>query len=34
MCYPLAVHNLLTRALNLAAELGVPRVTGDVVKEA
>ena len=34
MCYPLAVHNMVTRALNLAAELGAPRVTADIVKEA
>lgn len=31
MCYPLAVNNMLTRALNAAAELGVPVVTKDVV---
>jgi type II secretory pathway predicted ATPase ExeA len=31
MCYPLAVNNLVTRALNTAAELGAPRVTKDVV---
>lgn len=31
MCYPLAVNNLVTRALNAAAELGVPKVTKDVV---
>lgn len=31
MCYPLAVNNLLTRALNRAAELGAPLVTKDVV---
>lgn len=29
--YPLAIGNLLTRAMNLAAELGVPVVTADVV---
>jgi len=32
MCYPLAVNNLVTRALNAAADLGMPVVTGDVVK--
>lgn len=32
LVYPLAVHNLLARAMNLAAELGVPRVTADVVR--
>jgi type II secretory pathway predicted ATPase ExeA len=31
MCYPLVVNNLVTKALNQAAELGVPRVTRDVV---
>ncbi|GGK08757.1 ExeA family protein [Luteimonas terricola] len=30
--YPLAVHNLLARAMNLAAELGPPRVTVDVMR--
>jgi type II secretory pathway predicted ATPase ExeA len=32
MCYPLAVNNLVTRALNHAAQLGEPRVTRDVVQ--
>lgn len=32
LLYPLAVGNLLRAAINLAAELGSPRVTGDVVK--
>lgn len=32
--YPLAVGNLLTRAMNLAAELGVPTVNADIVAEA
>lgn len=32
MCYPLVVNNMVTRALNSAAELGVPVVTADVVK--
>lgn len=31
MCYPLAVNNLVTRALNQAADLGVPLVTRDVI---
>lgn len=31
MCYPLAVNNLVTRALNEAASLGVPVVTREVV---
>ncbi|HMN55610.1 MAG TPA: AAA family ATPase [Ottowia sp.] len=31
MCYPLAVNNMLTRALNTAAELGVPTVSRDVI---
>jgi type II secretory pathway predicted ATPase ExeA len=32
LLYPLAVNNLVTASLNLAAELGSARVTGDVVK--
>lgn len=32
LLYPLAVHNVLARAMNLAAELGPPRVTADVVR--
>lgn len=31
MCYPLAVNNMVTRALNTAAELGSPLVTKDVI---
>lgn len=31
--HPLAVHNLLTRALNLAARVGAPKVTADIVRE-
>ncbi len=31
--YPLIVNNTVTRALNRAAELGLPQVTGDLVKE-
>lgn len=31
MCYPLAVNNLVTRALNAAAELGAPKVTKALV---
>lgn len=31
MCYPLAVNNMVTKALNAAADLGVPKVTKDVV---
>ena len=34
MTYPLAVHNTITRAMNLAAELGVPVVNRDVVASA
>lgn len=34
MTYPLAVHNMITRAMNLAAELGVPVVTQEVVASA
>lgn len=33
LLYPLAVGNLLTGALNIASELGMPVVTGDLVKE-
>ena len=33
LLYPLAVGNLLTGALNVAADLGVPVVTGDLVME-
>ena len=32
LLYPLAVNNLVTAALNLAAELGAPLVTRDVVR--
>lgn len=32
MLYPLAVGNLLTASMNLAAEIGAPTVTADVVK--
>jgi type II secretory pathway predicted ATPase ExeA len=31
--YPLAVNNLISGALNLAAELGAPKVNADLVKE-
>lgn len=31
--YPLIVNNTVTRALNKAAELGLPMVTGDLIKE-
>ncbi len=34
LLYPLAVANLLIASLNLAANLGFPKVSGDVVKEA
>lgn len=34
LLYPLAVANLLIASLNLAAQLGFAKVTGDVVKEA
>ena len=33
LLYPLAVGNLLTGAMNVAADLGVPVVTGDLVME-
>lgn len=32
MCYPLVVNNLVTRALNHAAEVGAPKVTADIVR--
>jgi type II secretory pathway predicted ATPase ExeA len=31
--YPLIINNTVTRALNRAAELGLPMVTGDLIKE-
>lgn len=31
--YPLAVHNVLARGMNVAASLGAPRVTADMVRE-
>lgn len=31
--YPLAVHNMLTAALNLAASVGAPRLTPDIIGE-
>lgn len=34
LIYPLAVANLLTASMNLAAQLGFAKVNGDVVKEA
>ena len=33
LLYPLAIGNLMVACLNLAADLGVPRVTADVVRE-
>jgi type II secretory pathway predicted ATPase ExeA len=33
LLYPLVVNNLVTRALNAAAEIGAPRVTADVIAE-
>lgn len=33
LLYPLAVANLLTACLNLATEIGEPRVTADIVRE-
>lgn len=33
LLYPLAVHNALTAAFNAAAELGLPQVTADIVRE-
>jgi len=34
VCYPLAVNNMATRAMNVAADLGVPRVNRDVLQAA
>lgn len=34
MLYPLAVNNLTARAMNVAAELGVPKVNAEVIKGA
>jgi len=34
MHYPLVVNNLVVRALNVAAEIGAPKVTADIVLEA
>jgi len=34
LMYPLMVNNLITGAMNLAAELGLPKVTGDLISEA
>lgn len=31
--YPLAVHNLVTAALNLAASVGAPRLSPEIVAE-
>jgi type II secretory pathway predicted ATPase ExeA len=33
MVYPLVVNNLVTKALNLAANMGEPRISAEVVKE-
>ena len=33
LLYPLIVNNTVTRAMNRAAELGLPLVTGDLIKE-
>ena len=33
LLYPLAIGNLLTACMNLAAEIGAPLVTADVVRE-
>jgi type II secretory pathway predicted ATPase ExeA len=33
LVYPLAAGNLVTAAINLAAEIGAPRVTADLVRE-
>jgi type II secretory pathway predicted ATPase ExeA len=33
LMYPLMVNNLVTGALNIAAELGIDRITNDVILE-
>lgn len=33
MVYPLVVNNMVTRAMNLAANMGEPRISAEVVKE-
>ncbi len=33
MLYPLVVNNAVTKALNLAAEIGAPKVSAEIVKE-
>ena len=33
LCYPLAVNNLVSNALNLAARIGAPTVTGEIIIE-
>lgn len=33
LCYPLAVNNLVSNALNLAARIGAPKVTGEIIVE-
>lgn len=33
MMYPLVVNNTVTKALNLAAEIGAPRITAEIIKE-
>lgn len=33
LCYPLAVNNLVTGALNLACRIGAPKVNGEVIVE-
>lgn len=34
LCYPLAINNLLTRAMNLAAEIGEPKVNAGLINAA
>jgi hypothetical protein len=33
LCYPLAVNNLVSNALNLAARIGAEKVTGEIIVE-
>ena len=34
LCYPLAINNLLTRAMNAAVQIGAPKVTDELVMAA
>ncbi|TXT37394.1 MAG: hypothetical protein FD135_3625, partial [Comamonadaceae bacterium] len=34
LCYPLAINNLVTRAMNEAVKIGAPKVTGGLIAAA